>query len=339
MYNCAVYNTFSAIDPGYIQGQQLKLKVTILKQLESSIKMPNCIRLLALFLSLSILLFPSLPAWAGGADEYPSLWDCHDSRLQKQLGATLSSLGLSEAVRNKKLSVAVVDITNLEEPRMAAVNGDQMLYAASLPKIAILLGAFVEIEEGSMALDSTTRESLTQMIRVSSNQEATRMLNRVGKERLLGILQSDKFHLYDPEVNGGLWVGKEYGKSAAFHRDPLHNLSHGATAMQVARFYYLLETGRLVGDNLSAEMKSMLGDPGINHKFVKGLADYPDAKIFRKSGSWKQWHADSALVEADGHKYIIVGLAEDVNGGVWLSRIIKPIHEIMVPTKLAAVSH
>jgi beta-lactamase class A len=89
--------------------------------------MPNCIRLLALFLSLSFLLFPSLPAWADGADEYPSLWDRHDSRLQKQLGATLSSLGLSGAVRNKKLSVAVVDITNLEEPRVAAVNGDQML--------------------------------------------------------------------------------------------------------------------------------------------------------------------------------------------------------------------
>jgi len=26
MYNYAVYDTFSAIDPGYIQGQQLKLK-------------------------------------------------------------------------------------------------------------------------------------------------------------------------------------------------------------------------------------------------------------------------------------------------------------------------
>lgn len=301
--------------------------------------MPNCIRLIVSGLSVFMFLFPSLAAWADGTDAYPSLWESNDSRLQKQLGATLSSLGLSKAVRNKKLSVAVVDITDLDEPRVAAVNGNQMIYAASLPKIAILLGAFVEIEEGSMALDSRTRESLTQMIRVSSNQEATRMLNRVGKERLLGILQSDKFHLYDPEVNGGLWVGKEYGKSAAFHRDPLHNLSHGATAMQVARFYYMLETGQLVGDNLSAEMKSMLGNPGINHKFVKGLADYPDAKIFRKSGSWRQWHADSALVETGDHKYIIVGLAEDVNGGAWLSRIIKPIHKLMVPTKLAAASH
>ncbi len=301
--------------------------------------MPNCLRLIVSGLSAFFFLFPSLAAWAYGTDEYPSLWESDDSRLQKQLVATLSSLGLGKAVQNKKLSVAVVDITDLDRPRVAAVNGNQMLYAASLPKIAILLGAFVEIEEGSMALDSRTRESLTQMIRVSSNQEATRMLNRVGKERLLGILQSDKFHLYDPEVNGGLWVGKEYGKSAAFHRDPLHNLSHGATAMQVARFYYLLETGRLVGDNLSTEMKSMLGNPGINHKFVKGLADYPDAKIYRKSGSWRQWHADSALVETGDHKYIIVGLAEDVKGGAWLSQIIKPIHELMVPTKLAAASH
>jgi beta-lactamase class A len=300
--------------------------------------MSNCMRLIASLLSAFLFLCASLPARAGGTDDYPSLWDRQDTRLQKQLSDTLSSLGLSKAVRNKKLSLALVDITDLDKPRVAAVNGDQMLYAASLPKIAILLGAFVEIEEGSMALDQRTRESLTQMIRVSSNQEATRMLNRVGKERLLRILQSDKFHLYDPEVNGGLWVGKEYGKSAAFKRDPLHNLSHGATAMQVARFYYLLETERLVDHDLSVEMKSMLGDPGINHKFVKGLADYPDARIYRKSGSWKQWHADSALVEANGHKYIIVGLAEDVNGGVWLSRIIKPIHEIMVPTKLAAVS-
>jgi len=286
-----------------------------------------------------ISLFASLPAWASETGEYPSLWDRHDSGLQRQLDATLASLDLDKAVKNKKLSVALVDITNLNEPRLAEVNGDRMVYAASLPKIAILLGAFVDIEEGRMVLDSSTRKSLTQMVRVSSNQEATRMLNRVGKDHLLDILQSGKFNLYDPQVNGGLWVGKEYGKSPAFKRDPLHNLSHGATAMQVARFYYLLETGQLVNGGLSAEMKAMLGNPGIKHKFVKGLAAFPDAKIYRKSGSWRQWHADSALVEADGRKYIIVGLAEDASGGAWLSRLIKPIHEFMVPAKLAKAGH
>ena len=161
----------------------------------------------------------------------------------------------------------------------------------------------------------------------------------VGKERLLEILQSDLYHLYDPDVNGGLWVGKEYGKSSAYKRDPLHNLSHGATPMQAARFYYLLETGQLCNPKLTAEMKDMLGNPGINHKFVKGLAGFPDAKIYRKSGSWSKWHADSAIVEARGHKYIVVALAEDSRGGSWLSQMIKPIHEFMVPDKLASNSH
>ena len=276
---------------------------------------------------------------ADGAGGFPSLWDSYDVSLQKQLESTLKELGLDEASRNHTLGVTIVDITDLEEPRVASVNGDNMLYAASLPKIAILMGAFVEIEQGNMELDDDTRDSLTRMIRNSSNADATRMLNHVGKERLLEILQSDLYHMYDPAVNGGLWVGKEYGRSSAYKRDPLHNLSHGATPMQAARFYYLLETGQLCNPKLSSEMKGMLGNPGINHKFVKGLAGFPDAKIYRKSGSWKKWHADSAIVEASGHKYIVVALAEDSRGGSWLSQLIKPIHQFMVPEKLAQNTH
>jgi len=287
---------------------------------------------------LSLLLLFATPLLADGLDDYPSLWESADPTLQKQLDRTLRNLGLESAVRSKKLSVAVVDITDLDDPRVASVNGDEMVYAASLPKIAILLGAFVEIERGNMNLDEDTRASLTRMIRNSSNVDATHMLNRVGKKRLLEILQSEEYHLYDPMVNGGLWVGKEYGKSAAYKRDPLHNLSHGATALQAARFYYMLETGQLVGSSLSREMKGMLGDPAIHHKFVKGLADHPEAKIFRKSGTWKQWHADSAIVEADGRKYIVVALAEDQRGGKWLSNMIAPIHEFMVPRRLASNS-
>ena len=284
-------------------------------------------------------LVGSAQTLADGDGGFPSLWDSADVSLQKQLESTLKDLGLDKAVRNRKLGVTVVDITDLEEPRVASVNGDNMLYAASLPKIAILMGAFVEIEQGNMELDDETRASLTRMIRNSSNADATRMLNHVGKDRLLEILQSDLYHMYDPAVNGGLWVGKEYGRSSAYKRDPLHNLSHGATPMQAARFYYLLETGQLCNPKLSAEMKDMLGNPGINHKFVKGLAGFPDAKIYRKSGSWKKWHADSAIVEANGHKYIIVALAEDSRGGSWLSQLIKPVHKFMVPEKLAHNTH
>ncbi|MEJ2214265.1 MAG: serine hydrolase [Gammaproteobacteria bacterium] len=289
------------------------------------------------FISL-LFLFLAPFAMAAETGDFPSLRESSDPQLQRALEKSLAGQGLSKAIADKRLSVALVDITNPKKPRVAAVNGDEMKYAASLPKIAILLGAFVEIEGGAMALDENTRRSLTQMVRKSSNQEATRMLNKVGKQRLLQILQSERFKLYDASNNGGIWVGKEYSKSPAYKRDPLHNLSHGATAIQTARFYYLLETGRLVNPELTAEMREMLSHPAINHKFVKGLKARPGAKVYRKSGSWSRWHADSAIVEDGGHKFIVVALAESPKGGEWLSKMITPLHDLIVPVKVAAAN-
>ena len=281
-------------------------------------------------LSLTMVLLASLAAHAGEKDGYPLLWDRHDDRLQQQLDGIMGRLGYHKAIEDRRLAVVLVDISDLMMPRVAGVNGSHMIYAASIPKLAILLGAFIEIRDGNLELDAETRKSLTEMIRYSSNREATRMLNTIGKQRLIDILQSDEFDLYDEEQGGGLWVGKEYGKSPAYRRDPLHNLSHGATAMQVARFYYLLETGQIVDAELQQEMKTMLGEPGIKHKFVKGLDDNEDVDIYRKSGSWKKWHGDSAIIQSGDIRYIVVGLVEDPNGGAWLSRMIKPIHDLMI---------
>jgi hypothetical protein len=170
-----------------------------------------------------------------GAPPIPDLRRTPDPVLQRRLEGAIRHLGLRRAVLDRRLAVALVDVTRVHRPRLAAVNGDEMLYAASLPKIAILLGAFVEIERGRIALDNDTRASLTQMIRVSSNEAATEMLRRIGMGRLAAILRSPRYGLYDPRYNGGLWVGKEYGRAAAWRRDPLHHLSHGATAFQTAR--------------------------------------------------------------------------------------------------------
>lgn len=254
-----------------------------------------------------------------------------DPSLQKSLEKRIDNLGLAKAVKNRKLSVALIDITDIDHPRIAALNGNNMVYAASLPKIAILFGAFEKIQDGEMALDDENRELLTKMIRYSSNAAATEMLNRVGKEYLANLLQSPKYQLYCEAMNGGLWVGKEYGRGTAWKRDPLHHLSHGATPIQAARLYYLLESGKLVKPELAREMKAILGHPGINHKFVKGLKKAaPEAVVYRKSGSWKQYHADSAIVEHNGHRYIAVALAESPRGGQWLSKLIVTMDELIL---------
>jgi beta-lactamase class A len=183
-----------------------------------------------------LVLLSAHPAGASALEE-----SC-DPRLQQGLEAILAALGLDRAVADRNLCVVLADITEPEAPRVALANPNHMMYAASLPKIAILLGAFERIDRGEMALDPPTLDQLQRMIRHSSNTAATEMLNRVGPDFLLEVLQSPRYRLYDPAANGGLWVGKEYSSAAARKRDPLHNISHGATALQVARFYYLLET-------------------------------------------------------------------------------------------------
>jgi beta-lactamase class A len=287
-------------------------------------------KVIQLFTLLIIILFFVGPASA--QSDNPHLGETCDPRLQKALITHLDSLHLNNATERKRLSVVVVDITDTSSPRMAYVNPNEMMYAASLPKIAILLGAFDKIANGEMTLDDEILEKLKRMIRNSSNAAATEILHRVGMEYLAELLQSPRYRLYDPGKNGGLWVGKDYAKAPAWKRDPLHNLSHGATALQVARFYYLLETGQLVSPEISRLMKSILADPAIEHKFVKGLKEIqPDSEIYRKSGTWGPYHSDSAIVEHHGRRYIAVALAKSASGERWLQKLIVALDDIICP--------
>jgi len=276
-----------------------------------------------------MLLFFCACASAG---EYPSLWQSADPVLQAKLEKLIEQRGLMQQVKDGHLALALVDISDPYQPHQASVNGDEMIYAASLPKIAILLGAFVQIEAGVLEESDALLSDLILMIRYSDNYAATRVLDLVGRDKLLDILQSLRFKLYTRDHDGGLWVGKDYARKGAYKRDPLHNLSHGASVLQVARFYYLLDTNRLVNPELTRQMKEILSKPAISHKFVKGLKDVPDAILFRKSGTWKDYHADSALVVVGSNRYILVGLVKNKQGGRWLSELALPLHNMVVET-------
>ena len=263
-------------------------------------------------------------------EDLAPLWDFTDPELQGDVDRALRSLHLDGEAQRQRLAVALIDLTDLDEPRVAAVNGDVMMYAASLPKIAVLLGAFEKIAQGKMALDPETELLMRRMIRESSNEASTELMTRVGKEYIARVLLSPRYRLYDPRHNGGLWVGKDYASAGLWRRDPLHNLSHGATAMQVARFYYLLETGNLVTPEHSMMMKDIMSHTELGHKFVAALRKIrPDAHLFRKSGSWGTFHSDSVLVERRGRSYIAVALSNDPEGTRWLERIIVALDGII----------
>jgi beta-lactamase class A len=275
---------------------------------------------------------PELPIPLKGKSTAP-LHERVDRKLQLALERRLdTNADWRKLIKQKKMAVALVDLTNPDDPHFARINGRQTMYSASMPKIAILLAAFQQIEDGKITMTPALKKDLNSMIRKSSNQAATRVIDAVGGlDSVNAVLTDPRYKLYDKKLGGGLWVGKRYAKSGRRIPDPVYGISHGASVMQVARFYYLLATGRLVNPQRSKEMLDIMVNPGIKHKFVAALQNTaPDAKIYRKSGTWQIWHADSALVWGPvWRRYILVGVVESEQGGEILEDLVGAIESVL----------
>ena len=262
---------------------------------------------------------------------YVELPEQSDTALQALLDRSVKAHELTDYIDKNELSITLVDITNINAPKLAHVNGGVSFYAASLPKLAILLAVFEEVHQNNLELTPEIDAALVNMIRNSSNIDATVLYELVGAQRIAEILESDRYRLYDRNSGGGLWVGKPYGKEPAWKRDPLTNFSHAATGFQVARFYYMLQRNELTDPTYCPIIKEILSDSAIEHKFVKGLkAENPTADIYRKSGTWRNYHSDSAIIEsANGHQYIAVALSHTPNGSDVLVEVIKYLDRIV----------
>jgi beta-lactamase class A len=253
-----------------------------------------------------------------------------DPELQRSLEATVANLALTTPWRERRLAISLIDVTDPGRPRYAGLNDHEMLYAASLPKVAVLVAGFEKVAAGLLRYTPAVKEMFTRMVRYSSNADASLAIHKIGFEYIARVLTSAKYRLYDPVVNGGLWVGKAYGgPNDYWQRDPLHNISHGATSLQVARLFLLLDQGRLVSPEYSAEMKQILSKPGLHHKFVKGLEAKPGHEIYRKSGTWREWHSDAALIEHEDKRYIAVALMRDSRGSDIFPRLIQEMDALI----------
>ncbi len=265
--------------------------------------------------------------------DWKTLSSYRDADLTAQLNKALRKQpGWQRLINRRRIAVALVDL-NGDSPRFASVNGNVMMYAASLPKIAILLAAYQSFEDGSLQETAEIHQDLVDMIRTSSNKAATRVMDRVGMKKIEAVLRDPRYGFYDENGGGGLWVGKRYAAEGPRRGDPLFNLSHGATANQVARFYYLLATGRLVSPERSRQMLQDLSEPALNHKFVAALRlRAPAARLYRKSGTWRDWHSDSILVRGQQWRnYILVALVQSPNGEKIVNTIVPIVEGIIEP--------
>ena len=276
---------------------------------------------------------PTLPLWVPEAAWRP-LEQREDRRLQAKLDQALRQGKLwRELIDQGKMAVGLVDLQDPESPRFARVNGDTMMYAASLPKIAILLAAFQGFEDGSLKETPQIQAELIEMIRRSDNGAAAQMVGRIGLTRIERVILEGRYRFYDTRQGGGLWVGSSFARDGQENPEPLKGLLQAATVHQVCRFYYLLAYGKLINPERSRQMLKILAFPDLHDKFVSRLEQVvPPNYLYRKSGEFRTWYSDSILVwDRTWRRYILVSLVEHQQGEEILRQLLPRVEDILRP--------
>lgn len=249
-----------------------------------------------------------------------------DAALQTKLESIDTQLRERFGMRAEQTSVGVLDLNTL---RLAMVRPDRIDYAASVPKICILLAYFQLHPEAATNLDAQTRRELGEMIKISSNEMAAKYSQQLGLKQIQQVL--DSYHFYDAAHGGGLWVGKHYGKGSERYGDPISDNSHAATVRQLLRYYLLLEQGKLVSPAASSNMREIFASPEIAHlndRFVKGLSGR-NVQILRKSGWWEDWFLDTAIITGGGRHYIIVAMTHHPKGDDYLEAFAPMVDDLL----------
>jgi beta-lactamase class A len=249
-----------------------------------------------------------------------------DPTLQSQLEKLDTDLRARFDIKTEQAAAGILDLKKL---RLAMLHPDRIEYAASVPKIGIMLAWFHDHPDVAK-LDPKTRHQLGLMIKGSNNEIAAKFSNQLGLQHIQDVIE--KYQLYDPFKGGGIWVGKHYGKSKERRLDPVGDHSHAATVRQLLRFYLLLEQGKLVSPQVCETMKQIFASPDIPHdqiKFVKALHGRDEVKILRKWGTWENWHHDTALITGPNRHYILVALTNHPKGDAYLEALATALDDLL----------
>lgn len=221
-----------------------------------------------------------------------------------------------------------VGLVDLNTGRVAMLRPDREEYAASVPKVGILLAWFALHPDATP--DEPTRRELGLMAKQSNNEIAAKFSRELGLKAIQQVLNDAGF--YDAARGGGLWVGKHYGKGDERYGSPVGNNSHAATVRMLLRYFVMLEQDQLVSPRASQLMREIFRSPDLAPSdlfFAKALKDRPRVELYRKWGKWQDWNHDAAVITGPGRHYVLVALTRHAKGGEYLEALARGVDEAM----------
>jgi hypothetical protein len=242
----------------------------------------------------------SLWLYDSDGDVTTDLWGAVEPSLQADVEAVFAAEPTFAAARDAgRFSLVLVDITDARHLHAAMVDPDREAFTASMSKIAVLLGVVDKLrhDPGRLTLPAL-RPQLDDMIKRSSNEAALSLYRTVGHDAVAGAVL--RHGLNDTE-HGGLW----WSTGGAGHTSPRTGIAIAGTARQAARYFLMMEQGRLVSPADSRTIKDVLHN-SILALFSKGIfKQFPDVRYYGKPGIYGLNVAEGMLIESPRCRYVL----------------------------------
>lgn len=198
-----------------------------------------------------------------------------------------------------------VYLSDLETGHDASAGGTQPLVAASLVKLYIMLAVFDGIEQGTITDNATIDTNLTQMITVSSNDAANRLLAVIGgtggTAKAIETV-TDTAHRY------GFTDSRELrALTGAASGNAVENWT---SARDCGMFLAKAYRGELVSKAASKRMTDLLLGQTRRTKIPAGVPS--GVQVANKTGELAAVQNDVAIVYGT-HPYVLAVMANDVN--------------------------
>jgi beta-lactamase class A len=249
-----------------------------------------------------------------------------DEELSEKLRIIVEEAGLAEMApadkspdgKDEWSSICLVDLSDIDNPRVAGWKAENFVYPASTVKMYAMGEAIRHVVAGNMTLEDVhaikphnVREgslpkpgqemSLSEIIRLtiqySDNTTANELIDIADRQRVSALMHAMGCQ--------GSELTRKY-LSRDLEDEGYANVRGTETsALHLATFLWAVETGAIGGGKGRGLIKGYLA---MNEKgrFFRGLPE--SATIFSKTGWWNIYTSEAAIVEDGGKRYILCAL-------------------------------
>ncbi len=267
-----------------------------------------------------------------------------DPEFSAQLREIVEAIGLNESAPNGEelwSSVALVDISDVENPRVAGWKEENFVYPASTYKMYVAAEAIRRVVEGEFSLsdvhtvkphnvrggsrpEAGDELTLSELIRLtmqySDNTTANELIDIVDRQKASALL-----HALGCE---GSEITRKY-LPRDLEDEGYENVRGTVTSgLHLATFLWATETGAIGGGKGRGLLKGYLAtnDRG---RFFRGLPE--SATIHSKTGYWTIYTSEAAIIEDGPKRYILCALTVyPANvADERLARLAEKVHEMM----------